>query len=56
MAASGMTNRDIAQALFVIPKTVEWHLGQTYRKLGMRSRAELPAALAQDMSDVRTGA
>jgi DNA-binding CsgD family transcriptional regulator len=42
MAASGLTNRDIAQALFVTPKTVEWHLGQTYRRLNVSSRRQLP--------------
>jgi DNA-binding CsgD family transcriptional regulator len=33
MAAGGLTNREIAQALFVTEKTIEWHLGQAYRKL-----------------------
>ena len=47
MAAEGMTNRDIAQALFVTPKTVEVHLSNAYRKLGVRSRRELQAALQQ---------
>ncbi|HYI35927.1 MAG TPA: AAA family ATPase [Thermoleophilaceae bacterium] len=46
LAAGGQTNRDIAQELFVTPKTVEVHLSNTYRKLGLRSRRELPAALA----------
>ena len=46
LAADGQTNRDIAQELFVTPKTVEVHLSNTYRKLGLRSRRELPAALA----------
>jgi DNA-binding CsgD family transcriptional regulator len=45
MAAEGMTNRDIAQALFVTQKTVEMHLGSVYRKLGVHSRRALPAAL-----------
>jgi DNA-binding NarL/FixJ family response regulator len=45
-AAAGETNRDIAQALFVTPKTVEVHLSNAYRKLGIRSRRELPGALA----------
>jgi DNA-binding CsgD family transcriptional regulator len=45
-AAGGETNRDIAQALFVTPKTVEVHLSNAYRKLGVRSRRELPGALA----------
>jgi DNA-binding CsgD family transcriptional regulator len=46
LAAQGQTNRDIAQALFVTPKTVEVHLTNAYRKLGIRSRRELSAALA----------
>jgi DNA-binding CsgD family transcriptional regulator len=46
LAAEGRTNREIAQALFVTPKTVEVHLSNAYRKLEIRSRRELPAALA----------
>ncbi len=45
LAADGMTNREIAQSLFVTPKTVEVHLSNTYRKLGIRSRRELSGAL-----------
>jgi DNA-binding CsgD family transcriptional regulator len=45
LAATGDTNRDIAQALYVTPKTVEVHLSNTYRKLGIRSRRELATAL-----------
>ena len=41
LAASGLTNREIAAALFVSPKTVEVNLSRVYRKLGIRSRAEL---------------
>ncbi|ORB17728.1 helix-turn-helix transcriptional regulator [Mycobacterium noviomagense] len=41
LAASGMTNRDVAAALFISPKTVEHNLSRVYRKLGIRSRAEL---------------
>jgi DNA-binding CsgD family transcriptional regulator len=41
MAASGMTNRMIAQDLFVTPKTVESHLSNIYRKLGVNSRRQL---------------
>ena len=41
LAATGMTNRDIASALFISPKTVESNLSRVYRKLGIRSRAEL---------------
>lgn len=45
LAAAGQSNRDIAQALFVTPKTVEVHLSATYRKLGIRSRRDLAGAL-----------
>jgi DNA-binding CsgD family transcriptional regulator/tetratricopeptide (TPR) repeat protein len=45
MAADGMTNRDIAQALFVTPRTVEVHLSSVYRKLAISSRSQLPQAL-----------
>jgi DNA-binding CsgD family transcriptional regulator len=41
LAASGMTNRDVASALFISPKTVEANLIRIYRKLGIKSRAEL---------------
>ncbi|MGH3525518.1 MAG: helix-turn-helix domain-containing protein, partial [Mycobacterium sp.] len=41
LAASGMTNRDVAASLFISPKTVEHNLGRVYRKLGIHSRAEL---------------
>ena len=41
MAASGMTNREIAEALFITKKTVESHLAHAFRKLGVSSRAEL---------------
>ncbi len=46
LASGGVTNRDIAQTLYVTPKTVEVHLSNAYRKLGIRSRRELGAALA----------
>ncbi len=45
LAADGQTNRDIAQTLYVTPKTVEVHLTNAYRKLNIGSRRELPAAL-----------
>ncbi len=45
MAAEGMTNRAIAEALYVTPKTIELHLSSAYRKLGVRTRHELPGAL-----------
>ena len=46
MAGAGMTNREIAQSLFVTAKTVENQLSSAYRKLGVRSRDELGSALA----------
>jgi DNA-binding CsgD family transcriptional regulator len=47
MAAEGMTNKDIAQALFVTLRTVEMHLSNAYRKLQIASRRELGRALAE---------
>lgn len=41
LAASGATNKEMAAALFISPKTVEANLSRIYRKLGIRSRAEL---------------
>ncbi len=45
LAAAGHRNREIAQQLFLSLKTVEVHLTSTYRKLSIRSRAELRDAL-----------
>lgn len=41
LTASGMSNKDIASALFISPKTVEHNLSRIYRKLDVRTRAEL---------------
>jgi DNA-binding CsgD family transcriptional regulator len=46
LAATGQSNREIAQALFVTPKTVEYHLRNAYRKLDIQTRRELAEALA----------
>ena len=46
LAARGLRNREIAEALFVSLKTVEVHLGRVYTKLGIKGRSQLPDALA----------
>jgi DNA-binding CsgD family transcriptional regulator len=47
MAADGMTNREIAQALFITIRTVTTHLGHAYEKLGISGREQLAAELAE---------
>lgn len=46
LVEQGMTNREVAEELVVAVRTVEWHLGRAYAKLGVRSRVDLAAALA----------
>jgi DNA-binding CsgD family transcriptional regulator len=48
LAAAGATNREIGETLFVAPTTVAMHLSNAYRKLGVTSRHDLPAALQVD--------
>jgi DNA-binding CsgD family transcriptional regulator len=45
LVAAGKTNREVGAHLFLSPKTIEWHLGHVYGKLGIRSRMELGRAL-----------
>jgi DNA-binding CsgD family transcriptional regulator len=45
LIAAGGTYREVADALFISPKTVQWNLSKIYRKLGIRSRGELAARL-----------
>jgi DNA-binding CsgD family transcriptional regulator len=54
MAAEGMTNKEIAQALFLTQRTVEMHLTSSYRKLGISSRRGLSEVLSE--SDTADGA
>jgi DNA-binding CsgD family transcriptional regulator/tetratricopeptide (TPR) repeat protein len=42
LAGAGQTNRQIADALFITAKSVEWHLSNVYRKLDIRGRTQLP--------------
>lgn len=46
LVAQGLSNREVAAALFLSPKTVEYHLTSVYRKRGWRSRTELTRDLA----------
>ena len=48
LVASGMSNREAAEALFVTKKAIEFHLGNVYRKLGVTGRDALAPALADD--------
>jgi DNA-binding CsgD family transcriptional regulator len=48
MAAQGMSNKEIAQALFVTLRTVEMHLSNAFRKLDVSSRTQLPDVLGAE--------
>jgi DNA-binding CsgD family transcriptional regulator len=54
LAAEGLTNREIAQTLFVTARTVEGHLTNVFQKLDVHARTGLPAALAAPTRAVRT--
>jgi DNA-binding CsgD family transcriptional regulator len=45
LAGGGRTNNEVAQTLFITPKTVDTHLTNAYAKLGISSRHDLAAAL-----------
>ncbi len=46
LVASGMTNREVATELYLSVKAIDYHLGNIFAKLGVRSRRQLPAVLA----------
>jgi DNA-binding CsgD family transcriptional regulator len=54
--AEGRTNRDVAAALFLSPKTVEFHLTRVYRKLNIHSRAELVRLFSSEGAPATIGA
>lgn len=54
LAASGLTNREVAARLYMSPKTVEANLARAYRKLGIHSRAELGARLGAGSAAAQT--
>ncbi len=51
LAGQSLSNREVAQRLFVTRRTVEMHLTAVYSKLGIDSRTDLPSALGADSDD-----
>jgi DNA-binding CsgD family transcriptional regulator len=54
LARDGLSNHEIGERLFLSPRTVEWHLGKVFTKLGIRSRRELASALPASNSQLVT--
>jgi DNA-binding CsgD family transcriptional regulator len=52
LAANGLSNPDIARSLYITRKTVEMHLGNTYRKLRIHSRQQLQTALREPTAGI----
>jgi DNA-binding NarL/FixJ family response regulator len=52
LARDGLSNPEIGTRMFLSPRTVEWHLRKVFGKLGIRSRHQLPDALASLESDL----
>jgi DNA-binding CsgD family transcriptional regulator len=50
LVSGGATNREVAAALHMSPRTVEHHLRMAYRKLGVRSRTEMTGYFSQAAS------
>jgi DNA-binding NarL/FixJ family response regulator len=53
LAAEGLTNREIAQTLFITSRTVEGHLTNVFNKLDIETRTRLPTALGSPTQAVR---
>jgi DNA-binding CsgD family transcriptional regulator len=51
LARDGLSNPEIGARLFLSPRTVEWHLGKVFLKLGIRSRRELADTLGSSESE-----
>jgi DNA-binding NarL/FixJ family response regulator len=47
LVAQGLTNREVAEKLFLSPKTIESHLGRVFRKLGVHTRTQLAVAVGE---------
>jgi DNA-binding CsgD family transcriptional regulator len=52
LACDGLSNPEIGARLFLSPRTVEWHLGKVFSKLGIRSRHELASAVPSSASEL----
>ncbi|NEB13166.1 helix-turn-helix transcriptional regulator, partial [Streptomyces coelicoflavus] len=56
LVSLGHTNREIADVLFLSPRTIEQHVAKVLRKLGVSSRADVPAEVpAEAPADVPAG-
>ena len=53
LAAEGLTNPEIAQALFITTRTAKGHLSRVYHKLGITRRGQLPGALMEPLGGNR---
>jgi DNA-binding CsgD family transcriptional regulator len=54
LAAQGLTNPEIGAALYISPRTVEWHLRKIFAKIGVTTRRELRRSLRDDVRSAAT--